>query len=369
MAATSFSMGTVLAQQTEKTRGSSPIQIKRLIGESDSRITALQNEIAALESRLAALVELRDRECATCAALRSLIAPIRTLPVELLAEIFELTIDLNQDRVHPLRYALHVRDAFRVSQVCCQWRHIATGTPRLWTRPFMVNFRQKRDLKENEMYADGLQTWLARSAPLPVPINIMGLVKKSYLTESGFRTLRSIASRWRSLRMYRTPCSLVQRLVGHCSLDSLEELVLEHSGSGCDPTTIPSFTNAPRLRKVTFGTTRRPSWIYFLSAKTSPGHLFVLPDGPLFHWRELTPSYFPTCIFSPSPGLGKASMICCSSTAYLLGLWMNFTCASTLRVPVWSGQKRRSQLSRYAPRISRNSTSKEIASRCHRMLS
>ncbi|KAF7361253.1 F-box domain-containing protein [Mycena sanguinolenta] len=264
MAATSFSMGTVLAQQTEKTRGISPSQIKQLIAESDSRVLSLENEIAALESRLAALVELRDGECATGAALRSLIAPIHTVPVELLAEIFELTIYNSDSHELPgqssLQLPLHVRDAFRVSQVCRYWREIAIGTPRLWTRPITVNFHPKRDLEEEEMYVDGLQTWLARSAPRPVPITIMGLINGSWSTQSGSRltdALLSIASRWRSLWIYPAPGGFVQRLAG-CSLDSLEALTLssvDGAGSRFGLPTMLSFINAPRLRKVTFDPT------------------------------------------------------------------------------------------------------------------
>ncbi|KAJ7366349.1 hypothetical protein DFH08DRAFT_1071877 [Mycena albidolilacea] len=70
-------------------------------------MASLETEIALKSEslKIEALSELRDRERATGAALRFLIAPIRTLPVELLAEIFVLTI----------REALHIHDTFRVA--------------------------------------------------------------------------------------------------------------------------------------------------------------------------------------------------------------------------------------------------------------
>ncbi|KAF7361256.1 F-box domain-containing protein [Mycena sanguinolenta] len=264
MAAPSFSMHTILVQQTERTIGISSTQIKQLIVESDSRVLSLENEITTLESRLATLVKLRDRESATGAALRSLIAPIRTLPVELLAEIFELTIcdsDLSKFP-YSSRLPLHVRDAFRVSQVCRHWRQIAIGTPRLWTGPITVDFHptRRRGFEEEEMYADGVKTWLARSAPLPVQITIMGPINRSWLTKSGSRltdALLSIASRWRSLWIYPAPGGFVERLAS-CSLDSLEALTLssvDHAGSHFGLPTMLSFINAPRLRKVTLDTT------------------------------------------------------------------------------------------------------------------
>ncbi|KAJ7268128.1 hypothetical protein B0H12DRAFT_1002293, partial [Mycena haematopus] len=78
--------------------------------------------VTSLESQISALVELRDRERACIAVLRHLISPIRTLPVELLAEIFELSIGVE----------MYEKDAFRISHVCSEWRHIAHSTPRLW---------------------------------------------------------------------------------------------------------------------------------------------------------------------------------------------------------------------------------------------
>lgn len=74
------------------------------------------SRIVALAHRVAVLVEQLDKERATSAALRYLIAPVRTLPAELLAEIFLLTFRDNPpdlDHVRPL----HFQDVFRVSHV------------------------------------------------------------------------------------------------------------------------------------------------------------------------------------------------------------------------------------------------------------
>ncbi|KAJ7366383.1 hypothetical protein DFH08DRAFT_948415 [Mycena albidolilacea] len=81
-------------EKTEWTRSSSKADIERLIEESESKMTSLES------------LELGEREHACVAALRYLISPIRTLPVELLTEIFGLAI--HDDT--------HIKDAFRVSQ-------------------------------------------------------------------------------------------------------------------------------------------------------------------------------------------------------------------------------------------------------------
>ncbi|KAJ6466312.1 hypothetical protein C8R45DRAFT_485534 [Mycena sanguinolenta] len=251
-------MYAVLAQQTERTRGSSTSQINELIADSDTKITLLQNEIAALESRIAALVELCDLERAAGDALRSLAAPIRTLPVELLAEIFSLSIREPDESGYIYSKQLHIRDAFCVSHVCRQWRQIANRTPRLWTGPIQVDFHQG----PGENYVDGLETWFARSAPLTVPISITGLEYRTQFTESGSRVteaLLCLAARWRSLRFVSftaPPPWFVQRLVGR-RLDCLKELVLWNmeQNSHFDFTTISSFATAPRLRKATLSST------------------------------------------------------------------------------------------------------------------
>jgi hypothetical protein len=78
-------------EQAERTRRSSQADIERLIKESELKIISLD--------------ELRDRERACFAALKFLIPPIRTLPVELLADIFGVAI--HDDT--------HIHDAFRIS--------------------------------------------------------------------------------------------------------------------------------------------------------------------------------------------------------------------------------------------------------------
>ncbi|KAJ7863452.1 hypothetical protein B0H14DRAFT_3862812 [Mycena olivaceomarginata] len=209
-------------EQTERTRSRSKADIERLIEESESKITSLES------------LELRDRERARVAALRYLISPIRTFPVELLAEIFGLAI--HDDT--------HIKDAFRVSQVCSDWRRVAHGTPELWNRNFYV---YPPSIDSDDFCADGLKDWLARSAPLPVPITWCGRARKIISCRSSEEVLR-VASRWRSLDFECTsPRWLVSRLA-ECQLESLEALALTIP-STTDPSTVLAFT-VPRLSKL-----------------------------------------------------------------------------------------------------------------------
>ncbi|KAJ7863469.1 hypothetical protein B0H14DRAFT_3862828 [Mycena olivaceomarginata] len=185
-------------EQTERTRRSSQADIERLIKESELKIISLD--------------ELRDRERACFAALKFLIPPIRTLPVELLAEIFGVAI--HDDT--------HIHDAFRIS--------------------FRVDLPS---INSDELYADGLKDWLARSSPLPVPITWCG--QEIISCHSSEEVLR-IAPRWRSLGFgFTAPRFLVSRLA-ECQLESLEALALTIPPHP-DPSPVLAFT-VPRLRKL-----------------------------------------------------------------------------------------------------------------------
>ncbi|KAJ7863448.1 hypothetical protein B0H14DRAFT_2348944, partial [Mycena olivaceomarginata] len=196
--------------------------IERLIEESESKITSLES------------LELRDRERVCVAALRYLISPIHTFPVELVAEIFGLAI--HDDT--------HIKDAFRVSLVCSDWRRVANGTPELWNRNFCVDIAGG---DSDEIYADGLKDWLVRSAPLPVSITWCGRQWEIIRCRSSEEVLR-IAPRWCSLNFeFTAPRWLVSRL-SECQLEGLEALALTIPADS-DPSTVLAFT-VPRLCKL-----------------------------------------------------------------------------------------------------------------------
>ncbi|KAJ6466274.1 hypothetical protein C8R45DRAFT_1219390 [Mycena sanguinolenta] len=213
------------------------IEITRFIKDSEL-------EISSLYSKIRALVKLRDSQRACVLALRYIIAPIRTLPLELLTEIFDLTIEPDT----------HIRDAHRISQVCSHWRQVAHGTPRLWSRPLRIELCKKGGIPRpwirplEEEIADGLKVWLARSAPLPISISF-GLVTEN-MYPIVLAEVLAVASRSRSLIFptafdFDTPVSLVRRLA-QTRLDRLEEMnlgVINHT----DHTPL-AFT-VPRLRK------------------------------------------------------------------------------------------------------------------------
>ncbi|KAJ6541866.1 hypothetical protein B0H19DRAFT_327400 [Mycena capillaripes] len=247
------SMRVVFLEQTARTSESSKAQIKQFIEESDSNftsldteVTSLEAEIAVLKARLAAVAQLRDRERATSIALRSLLAPIRTLPIELMTEIFRLTIHdgpLPVDH-HSSDYTrpLHFKDALRVSHVCSDWRRVVNSTPQLWSGPVGIDL--SRDSSRMRQDTDFVMAWLALSAPLSIPLSLVGFrnVKVDVLPPVLKEVMRT-TSRWRSLQVRDTaPPSFFQRLA---ELDNLEELILPQDAL------ILELGPTPRLQNLT----------------------------------------------------------------------------------------------------------------------
>ncbi|KAF7357526.1 hypothetical protein MSAN_01348900 [Mycena sanguinolenta] len=227
MTITPASVRAAVLEQTERTRRCSKAEIERIIEKSEL-------EIISLESQIDTLINLRDSQRACVLALKYIVSPIRTLPVELLSEIFDLAIE----------DPTHVEDAHRISQICSDWRQVAHSTPRLWSRPVRV------DLDNEEDVVDGWRAWMARSTPLPVDISLIpGHTSDASILE----IVLEVAPRWRSLQVEdedgTVPLWMVRQL-SECRLDSLEELSLGIIVYNyANPTPI-LFTNVPRLRKL-----------------------------------------------------------------------------------------------------------------------
>ncbi|KAF8208499.1 hypothetical protein K438DRAFT_275591 [Mycena galopus ATCC 62051] len=196
-----LSVCAVLLEQTERTRHSSRSDIARFLEESELKITSLEFQTSTPAER------------ACVAALKHILAPIHILPVELLAAIFELAIGDDT----------HIKDAYRLSQVCENWRQVAHGTPQLWTRRLQI------DLKSgySKVYADGLKAWLARSVPLPIHISLM--LRSTDINPRMLEDVLSIAPRCRCLELgqgrFPLPPHLISQLF-QSRLDILEQLDL-----------------------------------------------------------------------------------------------------------------------------------------------
>ncbi|KAK7048067.1 F-box domain-containing protein [Favolaschia claudopus] len=249
MACTS-SARAILLEQIQRTRHKPKEEIVSYIRISEDKIAAFDSELATSFDSTRTVIQLLERERLTLAALRYLIAPIRTLPVELLGEIFLLAIS------EYAKWSSHIVMVLRISHVCTDWNHVANATPRLWAGHMHVDLA--RSGRAQDFYAEGLRSWLARSAPLSLPISLRctdwPLMRINISPRISEEILR-IAPRWRSLQLRASkpiPASFVRRLA-ESKLDDLEELELgaiEQDVFNLGDKAILHFNTAPRLRKL-----------------------------------------------------------------------------------------------------------------------
>ncbi|KAK6977654.1 F-box domain-containing protein, partial [Favolaschia claudopus] len=209
------------------------------------KIEALQ-----LEAQIVPLSDLRDTERAVSAALRHLIAPARSLPVELLRSIFSLAfrhLDAPHGRDFHISWQrkYHIQDAYRLSHVCSDWQAAALGTPEIWVASPLVVSPSGQSV---DSYAEGLGSWFARSAQLPLSLSLQRSAEAPQMANE----ILAVASRCRSLRFPRTVSASFLLQLGNISRSSLEELEI------CDDVerdvrlgSISCFTEMPRLRKLT----------------------------------------------------------------------------------------------------------------------
>ncbi|KAK7048208.1 hypothetical protein R3P38DRAFT_1854535 [Favolaschia claudopus] len=220
--------------------GNSKSQIKHLIEESQSKITSLASQIASLTAKC-------EQERVYLAALQYSIAPIRTLPVELLAEIFCWVEEPERRWLNN-----HFKPTLRISQVCLHWRQVAQTTPRLWTCPLLISNRVPAKMSIH-VYAKRLQAWLARSAPLSIPVSFETEHESSGTWEDISPILEEVlkvSSRWHSFKICDSGplnAPFIKRLAQY-PMDSLE-YILEKLDD-MDPPVGVYFGSTPRLRRV-----------------------------------------------------------------------------------------------------------------------
>ncbi|KAF9461422.1 hypothetical protein BDZ94DRAFT_812733 [Collybia nuda] len=133
---------TGLRESIELTAGSSntiypdPEQriARALISEAEDQINILNNEIIRVQRLLDSLEDRRTQEVARLNKLRIVIAPHKTLPPELLSQIFVDCVGGNEVRIPPNKSTAML---WRLGLTCSRWRKISFSESRLWDKFFI----------------------------------------------------------------------------------------------------------------------------------------------------------------------------------------------------------------------------------------
>ncbi|KAK0197903.1 hypothetical protein F5146DRAFT_1116884 [Armillaria mellea] len=113
--------------------------IQRVIHNLEAKLLEYESEISALETALSLLRNARNDLKHSLLAHRSLVSPIRRLPIEILQAIFRDACDIDIFPYEPTHgdLATSSRTPLRLSSVCRHWRSVCLSTSELWTFHFV----------------------------------------------------------------------------------------------------------------------------------------------------------------------------------------------------------------------------------------
>ncbi|KAF7308985.1 F-box domain-containing protein [Mycena kentingensis (nom. inval.)] len=136
-----------------------------------SRLKTIDNEIYLLEARLRAL---RAERTPIAASLDAVVYPVLSLPTELTAHIFSLSIE--SPHIGTSTYHLNHRHPFFLGAVCRQWRDVSLATHSLWAKfeihPPMGYLEGPSDAVDRMLQI--LRCYLQRAGSNPLDIFIEG---------------------------------------------------------------------------------------------------------------------------------------------------------------------------------------------------
>ncbi|KAJ3966019.1 hypothetical protein EV361DRAFT_604640 [Lentinula raphanica] len=143
-------------------------ELETLIFEAQQELTDLDSDISRMRAVLDGLCARRSQVQEFVDVHRALMAPIRRIPAETLAEIF--THCLSTER-YPIRSLMEA--PLLLTMVCRQWREVAITQPPLWSALHIhVALRIACDAEELAVRQEGVRQWIARAGALPLSLSL-----------------------------------------------------------------------------------------------------------------------------------------------------------------------------------------------------
>ncbi|THU77795.1 hypothetical protein K435DRAFT_846052 [Dendrothele bispora CBS 962.96] len=209
------------------------------------------DEIQRLEADIVALRNQQQRIYRRIDRYRSLLAPIRKLPPEVLGRIFRLICIENSVAAEIDCPAVHL------SHVCAGWRDLALSTPSLWSRISIDLFQSEHDPSQVRLM---LNTCLALSNPLPIFLHLT-ITDEADIADFILQSVVRHCARWAEvhLNIDASHFDKLSPIKGNLPLlHSLEVQTLDDFEMPQDldsPESLDCFSPAPRLRAVAIGKT------------------------------------------------------------------------------------------------------------------
>ncbi|KAJ7167971.1 hypothetical protein C8R46DRAFT_1094602 [Mycena filopes] len=173
---------------------------RQIVASSPSDLARYDTEIDKLQQTLKRLSSERDSLQIYSHRCSSLLTPIRRIPPEVLAQIFDLCAldpvpfaDADAELPdHAIARALQGHLA-RVSQVCFRWHETVLGTPWLWS------IIEADLISQPYISLDGISRSFERSAHCPLVIRAIAATLDA---STGFELLAQQSNRWCSAEMF-----------------------------------------------------------------------------------------------------------------------------------------------------------------------
>ncbi|KAF5331767.1 hypothetical protein D9758_016629 [Tetrapyrgos nigripes] len=221
---------------------SSALQIRRDV---EDDIRGFDWEISQLLSRLLYLEEQQELLSKHDEQLKSLSAPIRQLPVELLTRIFVAVCD-----GHPITFAAHARMErfgclpFTLASVCSGWRQIVIDIPRLWSNLKLL-WAHSASFTHSHL-EQSLRLCLVRSKSYALSVSFGHCNETCPLV----RPLVEESARWQHAQIGDLLEAKFPSLTSGKSFPLLETLEVRHYRAGDGLPDLFLFNSAPRLHSL-----------------------------------------------------------------------------------------------------------------------
>ncbi|KAJ7618177.1 hypothetical protein DFH06DRAFT_1483408 [Mycena polygramma] len=173
-----------LLTSTEAPLDSEIRAVRAIVVDGQQQIDALDAQITGVRAKLAQLVHRRDETAERVRRHRAILAPLRRVPMELLCEIFAMTLPGDDTAGKPPWYLGHI---------CRSWRFAALGYPSLWNSITIPNSRYSM--------LPMIETQLLRSANAPLTVHWSTTKKSAPMDPHSHDAVLAHCNRWATLHL------------------------------------------------------------------------------------------------------------------------------------------------------------------------
>ncbi|KAL1715656.1 hypothetical protein EV715DRAFT_207047 [Schizophyllum commune] len=231
--------------------------ISQIISGGEKEVASIKAAISALSVALKELYQARDTIQGFTHRHKSLVSSLRTLPSEILSEIFMYAVDRRSSRSSRLldpTQTLHVhKGVWTLARVCSRWRRLVQSDAQLWTRIDI----HARSLARARDPVSILRTYLSHSRDKSLVIDCSFSSYPAYMpapkaAAGVIRLLWEHASRWRKASYHFSDSDpRVWEEIKESTYDRLEDIHIRF-GRSVPPDAAVAFDKAPLLRRCSF---------------------------------------------------------------------------------------------------------------------